>query len=355
MMFGGKSMGGGGGGGGSMFRAVSRAAVTRSVAGGPPIQEPLSSSNSNSSATNTTTTATTSTSRHTQKPSSSNNLSLSSPTSPFASYNLPLSANSGVPSWPSSPHFDDIDWVTVDNGSSEEDDERRHGFLEDFVLGPVPSRDEVQNAVSALQQVFSPSHAQFVRDKYASELERDVADQITSASAGLVDRVSSVGSELDWMEPSAYLCNSKMLQPHASERVYDAFHLLQTESSVQRMVISLSSDRAVWDAVMSNEVVRELRESFYAAEDNSSQSPDEDADDKNKATNIVKWIFQNTMAKVMEVIEKITKVLGDLIQPPGSEKVNAGASNRFEEKLRTSFMLSVVVLLVVVVTRSHKA
>ncbi|KAH0979122.1 hypothetical protein GBA52_006299 [Prunus armeniaca] len=355
MMFGGKSMGGGGGGG-SMFRAVSRAAVTRSVAGGPPIQEPLSSSNSNSSATNTTTTATTSTSRHTQKPSSSNNLSLSSPSSPFASYNLPLSANSGVPSWPSSPHFDDIDWVTVDNGSSEEDDERRHGFLEDFVLGPVPSRDEVQNAVSALQQVFSPSsHAQFVRDKYASELERDVADQITSASAGLVDRVSSVGSELDWMEPSAYLCNSKMLQPHDSERVYDAFHLLQTESSVQRMVISLSSDRAVWDAVMSNEVVRELRESFYAAEDNSSQSPDEDADDKNEATNIVKWIFQNTMAKVMEVIEKITKVLGDLIQPPGSEKVNAGASNRFEEKLRTSFMLSVVVLLVVVVTRSHKA
>lgn len=83
-------------------------------------------------------------------------------------------------------------------------------------------------------RVFSPSsHAQFVRDKYASELERDVADQISSASAGLVDRVSSVGSELDWMEPSAYLCNSKMLQPHASERVYDAFHLLQTESSVQ--------------------------------------------------------------------------------------------------------------------------
>ncbi|BFG23138.1 hypothetical protein CerSpe_094130 [Prunus speciosa] len=353
MMFGGKSMGGGGGGGGSMFRAVSRAAVTRGVAGGPPMQEPLSSSNSNSSATNTTTTATTSTSRNTQKPSSSNNLSLSSPTSPFASYNLPLSANSGIPSWPSSPHFDDFDWVTVDNGSSEEDDERRHGFLEDFVLGPVPSRDEVQNAVSALQH--PSSHAQFIRDKYASELERDVSDQITSASAGLVDRVSSVGAELDWMEPSAYLCNSKMLQPHASERVYDAFHLLQTESSVQRMVISLSSDRAVWDAVMNNEVVRELRESFYAGEDNSSQSPDEDADDENKATNIVKWIFQNTMAKVMEVIEKITKVLGDLIKPPGSEKVNAGASNRFEEKLRTSFMLTVVVLLVVVVTRSHKA
>lgn len=33
---------------------------------------------------------------------------------------------------------------------------------------------------------------------------------------------------------------------------------------VQRMVLSLSSDKTVWDAVMNNEVVRELRESYYA-------------------------------------------------------------------------------------------
>lgn len=33
---------------------------------------------------------------------------------------------------------------------------------------------------------------------------------------------------------------------------------------MQRMVLSLSSDKTVWDAVMNNEVVRELRESYYA-------------------------------------------------------------------------------------------
>lgn len=32
------------------------------------------------------------------------------------------------------------------------------------------------------------------------------------------------------------------------------------------MVISLSSDNTVWDAVLNNEVVKELRESFYAGE-----------------------------------------------------------------------------------------
>ncbi|KAM1020552.1 hypothetical protein ACFX13_042474 [Malus domestica] len=148
----------------------------------------------------------------------------------------------------------------------------------------------------------------------------------------------------------------KMLQSHGSERVYDAFHLLQTESSVQRMVMALSSDTAVWDAVMNNEVVRELRGSSYADEENSSDSPQENSDDNNdKATNIVKWIFQNTMAKVMEAIEKVTKVMGDLFQPPSSGNAKAEASNRFEDKLKTSFMLSVVVLLIVVVIRTHKA
>ncbi|XP_048421760.1 uncharacterized protein LOC103961937 [Pyrus x bretschneideri] len=124
------------------------------------------------------------------------------------------------------------------------------------------------------------------------------------------------------------------------------------------MVIALSSDTAVWDAVMNNEVVWELRESSYADadKDNSSDSPQENSDDNNdKATNIVKWIFQNTMAKVMEAIEKITKVMGDLFQPPSSGNVKAEASNRFVDKLKTSFMLSVVVLLSVVVIRTHKA
>ncbi|KAM1501402.1 hypothetical protein ACFXTO_026891 [Malus domestica] len=51
---------------------------------------------------------------------------------------------------------------------------------------------------------------------------------------------------------------------HGVERVYDAFHLLQTESFMQRMVMALSSDIAVWDVVMNNEVVRKLGEPFYA-------------------------------------------------------------------------------------------
>lgn len=44
---------------------------------------------------------------------------------------------------------------------------------------------------------------------------------------------SDMDTELDWIEPSLCLSNSRMLQPYPADRVYDAFHLLQTEPSIQ--------------------------------------------------------------------------------------------------------------------------
>ena len=123
-----------------MFRTVSRAALTRTTGVG--IQEPISaSSNSNS---NSTTATSPTASRNTQRPGSVSNLCLSSPASPNCG---PVS--SGGLNWPTSPQFDDFDWVSVDGS---EDVERAHGYLDDFVLGPVPSGDEVHNAVSTLQR-----------------------------------------------------------------------------------------------------------------------------------------------------------------------------------------------------------
>lgn len=45
--------------------------------------------------------------------------------------------------------------------------------------------------------------------------------------------ISSDELESDWVKPSPYLCDYKMLQPQGSQRVYDAFLLLQTDPSVQ--------------------------------------------------------------------------------------------------------------------------
>ncbi|CAK7355893.1 unnamed protein product [Dovyalis caffra] len=363
---------GGGSGGGSMLRVVGRAVARAGVTN---LQEPIST---NSSSSNTTTTTTVTSPRATRKlnSSSNNNLSLSSSGSASS---VPISANSvGSIStcWPSfaGSYGDDYEWVSVDG----DEDERPVGFNDDFVLGPVPSIDEVHEAITALthdgdrfdkcpglsqqakflkQVVFdAPSYPQLIRDKFACTVDKDLADQISSPT--LLNQISSVGSELDWKEPSPVLRNPRALHSYGSHRVHEAFCLLQTEPSVQKMVVSLSSDKAVWDAVLNNAVVRELRETYSADEITdqlTSESSDESSEESSPALNFVKWIFDNTKTRAMEVIETIAKLVNELFKPPADEKTAAGGKDQFVDMLRSSFLLSIMVLLIVVVTRAQKA
>lgn len=341
---------GGGGGGGGMLRTVGRAFR----AGLGEAQDPFSASSSTSSTTTPT--------RSTYRSTSAKNLSVSSSSSSTSSFNLPISATSTLPAWPpcsssassTSSHCDDFEWVSAE----ENDGERANAFFDDeSVFGSVPSKDEVENAVFALQRVMEPaSYSQFIKDRYGYNSDKEAVDQ-NSSPINRLRRVSSVGSELDWIEPSMQLCNPRTIWPQGStrDRVYDAFHLLQNDPYVQRMVVSLSSDEAVWDAVLKNKVVRELRESLQAVEGNILQSSDKSPDKSAcAATVILKWIVDSAKAKVMEIIEKISKLVNELFQTVESEK-DAGEFESFDEKLRSSFMLSVMVLLVVVVTRSYGA
>ncbi|CAM8986307.1 unnamed protein product [Rhodiola kirilowii] len=247
-------------------------------------------------------------------------------------------------SWRSSS-VDDVEWVCVD------DDDAAHGF-DDFVLGPVPCRLEAQSALTALQQVIEKaSFSQMVRDKYG---ETDVPDHPVSPTSFIHRAVSSF-SDSDWAEPSLQLCFPRMLESRGSGSVYDAFHLLQTDPSVQRMVVSLSSDPSVWNAVLNNEAVQELRHSIFPDDTINISSLETDCEDS--ATSILKWIFDNTKAKAMEIIEMISKLVNVLFQPlEGDDNTSTDSTNTcFEEKLRYSLMLTVVILLIVAVARAKRA
>jgi len=232
-------MGGGAGGGRSGGGGGMTKTVQRSVRGS--VKDPFSHPSSTAS----------NTSRHTCNKRGKNHsdvLSLSSSitSSPFPSFNHSVSSDS-----------EGLEWECVDGSEFE----RGFDFYDDFVFGSVPSKDEVQFAVSSLLQALNPaSSSKSIEDRLAYESDKDVPDETTSPLV-MVKRVSSVGTELDWIEPSPQ-CSPRMLQPYGSDRVYDAFHLLQTEPCIQRMVASLSTDKAVWDAVLKNEVVQELRESL---------------------------------------------------------------------------------------------
>lgn len=68
------------------------------------------------------------------------------------------------------------------------------------------------------------------------ELAEDI-DEVGNAIIGSERRISS----MDWIEPSSFPYNSKMVQPRGSDRVYDAFHLLQNDPSVQVLHLLFAS------------------------------------------------------------------------------------------------------------------
>lgn len=331
---------------GGMLRTVQRAAGGTSVATEPfshtpttPCSKPRKTSSSSSC-----------------KSTALNTLLITSnaPSSPFSrnQSSVPVSWTFSSSSSSVSDEFDD-QWECIDHGVFQESED----YGEDhFVFGSAPSVDEVQHAVSSLQQVLEPvSYSQLLKDRAAYDSDKDVANHIYSPTK-LIRKIPSVGSEVDWMEPSLQPWNSRFLKPQGSDRVCSALHLLQTEPAVQRMVVALSSDKAVWDAVMNNDVVRELRDSFVKVDKNVGESVDLDkgSDDPESAAGLLSYIFSNTKAKVMDVIDKITGVINKLFLPPESEKTGK-STDLFEDRLRTSLLLSVVVLLVVVVTRASQA
>lgn len=70
---------------------------------------------------------------------------------------------------------------------------------------------------------------------------------------------------------------------------------------------------------------------------------------------IVDWILDIAKAKVLELIEQFISLMTMIFQPPNHKKnlVAANTDGRLDEKLGSSFLLSIVILLIVVVTRAH--
>lgn len=94
---------------------------------------------------------------------------------------------------------------------------------------------------------------------------------------------------------------------------------------------------------------------IHGADKCPSEKSDEGSDTSDTATNFLSWIIVNTKAKVMELLDKITKLVNEFFHIREGDKTADKKADSFEEKLRVSFLLSVVVMLIVVVGRASKA
>uniref|UniRef100_A0ACD5UDC5 Uncharacterized protein n=1 Tax=Avena sativa TaxID=4498 RepID=A0ACD5UDC5_AVESA len=219
------------------------------------------------------------------------------------------------------------------------------------VFDAPPTDEEVHAAVASIQQVFeNPSAA----DSDAVELQAIALPIAGLPSSGMfvnyfaadsdvsekqiVNSSSNIGLE-DCMEPAALALNSTALVTRDHQNVLDAFQLLQEDTSVQKMVMALSTDKAVWDAVMNNDVVQEFKKSFQDAKE---------IDNKGSSTTtpgMMKWVLENTQAKIKEFLEKILQLVHTLFQA-GSKDYDLS-----DDFVRMSFMLSVFVFIVVTIAR----
>ncbi|GKA56456.1 hypothetical protein Tco_0755528 [Tanacetum coccineum] len=137
---------------------------------------------------------------------------------------------------------------------------------------------------------------------------------------------------------------SMLQQPGDSQDFSDAFRFLRTETSVvQRIVLSLTCDKSVWEAVMNNEAVRELKDLLIqAARSYFGLAPrrtilGRDAESSDGSIPLL-YFLERFFVKMKAIAIVV------------AEKTIDMASNLFQS-VKSSLLLSVLVILVIVVDR----
>ncbi|KAG6501312.1 hypothetical protein ZIOFF_041191 [Zingiber officinale] len=122
-----------------------------------------------------------------------------------------------------------------------------------------------------------------------------------------------------------------------------------------RMVVSLASDKAIWDAILKNEAVQELRESCITGlmlpsgcqgETGSILSEFWNAG-RDIAIIILRWILENLKTKVHALLLLISQLVDELfhVVEPGT------SMGGLDGILRSMFMLSLMVISIVIIIR----
>lgn len=267
-----------------------------------------------------------------------------------------------------------------------------------YVFGTLPTVEEVEDASSELQNalrlgLFTPPvpwSETLPKPQPSSPRSLDILEVTEVSTVTTVgDKEEDVTSDLSapsiepdlWLEPPPYgvttvfdeakawkeppsyeVVTSPKAEEAPSRAMLEAFHQFQHNPAVQGMVVSLATDKGVWDAVLANEKIKEFRRDFSAPKSAGMHSDGvsmvQKVESSSKHTNIFTQVFwkskkaflyfiqgfQNFVASLFETVEKNSHGSG------GNEKVNF-----LERSLRACMMLAVLVLTIVFFKRSISA
>ncbi|KAG6481721.1 uncharacterized protein LOC122016955 [Zingiber officinale] len=246
------------------------------------------------------------------------------------------------------------DWERVADEAplwDEEVKEDRH------VFGSAPSREEAEDAVSTLRQMLGPvvfphivNYEPKLEDYDSSEaIDKNIAqmNMIYNSSSESTDELCHP----DWIEPSMQVYSSDISNYKERQNALDALQLFNANATLQRMVVSISSDEAVWDAVMNNKTVQELKKTFLeGASESSETGSSEERVDTN--TGPLGWMFENAKTKLIEFIDKITRLAKQMFL---FQKNETDGNDAFEDAVRSSLLVSIFVFVIVIMKRLQTA
>ncbi|KAM0935568.1 hypothetical protein DsansV1_C29g0213211 [Dioscorea sansibarensis] len=302
--------------------------------------------------------------------SSSSSSSQTSPTSPSSPPARPCASESmaGLRSYPC---YTDEDWNMIENLEKQGNDGGVE-FYENYVFGRAPSIVEFKEAISTFNDVFPFNISQVTEDGrqswYEDSLDGDSSDDDSTDKVSSVDKDSVDNDSInegptatsDWTEPTLKINNNNCLDIERSQNGLDIQrHLgvinflgqLEQNSSLE-IVSSIGTDNGVWQAVMNNEVVQELRKSFYGdgALSPKSLNPKSSDECHDAHGGGVGWVVNTTKAKIVEVFEQIRKLLGSLFHSK-----EAGDSEAFKSALGLPMKIVVMLFIIVVVHRVQRS
>ncbi|XP_038875839.1 uncharacterized protein LOC120068201 [Benincasa hispida] len=188
-------------------------------------------------------------------------------------------------------------------------------------LGPVPSPVEVDAAVAALQSLLQESF--------------------------------SLGSVSKWLQPLMNSCDSSILHSRGYRLLCKGLQWLLTDPTFKGLVISLCLDKDVWNAIRNNGIVEKLQE--LPSSEGGNGNPESSKQGPDFGNAILSWILLMSLTKIRELIENFVFLLNNAFRFPGKEKLKAEKRDEIDEKIQSSFFLSLVILLIVIVARVQMA
>nr|ACU19809.1 unknown [Glycine max] len=202
----------------------------------------------------------------------------------------------------------------------------------------APKLNPALSTTNTLSCTCSVSHTQLCTNQPAPS-QREVEDA-----------VSSLQEFMQAFQQISGFYDSRGVMSHGYKRLYDAFQLLQADPTIKRLVVSLSSDKALWDAVMSN--VRHQKKLLELPDSVDCRRP-QIFELNEFGIQILSWTLDIIKGKILELIESFQSLVNDLFQSPKMGNATTIATER-DEKVRSSFLLSILILLIIIVARSQR-